>query len=390
MHVRLAIIALVAALAPSRLAVSQDVEMEPVVIDGVTVPPFAGDIAACDRRRLQLGLVDGAAVLASSLSDAALIDAIEALIAEGYGEAERWLFAMAAYDGQIEVAAWRMWDAALQTTDLAQRRAQMVRALHFTSGNPAALLPAECWSGDELLIASLEPARRAIMALGAGRLRSAFDGVVAGADGADAPTRAALDALDGRLDAAVAPGTPGCSPALVATIALAAGDSQPFEASLPLVSAAIRAGLVPQAQVRRIAVHRYLLEDAASLDELNAAIGADRPDWTIQAMVAGLARDGARMAELAQGRPGSDAVEEFMRAESLRLSGHYDEALPLYDQMVEQDGLFAAAVFGRASTLIALDREDDALADLEHARLAFSTAPIYGRWVEALGARLTQ
>lgn len=379
--------ALAVALLLPGAAFAQQAVVGPIDVFGEVIDAPTIDLAVYQRRRELVGLSEGAPIGDLALSDVARIEAIETLLDEGNLAAERWLLAQAAQAGQLDRVAWRLWDDALQATDGTRRRVRLVRALHFTSGNAAAMLPPSCWSPDEMLIEAQEPARRAIAAIGDGRLRSSFDGALSMFEAADAATRAALDALDGRVDDEhEAPAE--CSAALVASVVAAAGATDDIDRLLPLVIAAADAELLPRQVWLRFSVHRYLSEDVRSLTALRAALDDTEAGWPIDVMVAGLERDGTTMLDIVGTRSGGGPVELFVIAESRRISGQYEDALPIYNALLETDGLFAAAVFGRAATLIALGREDDALTDLEHARLAFDETPIYARWVDALGRRL--
>ena len=295
------------------------------------------------------------------------------------------------------------------------------QAVHAAGGS-AAMLPAACMPSDGELLMALTEAEGVASRRMASPMESA-SGMPGDADLLDALSAeggaaiaASLSFLAAAYPALEAPSfspEPGCDPRIVAA---AANWGTPPRADWPRVrdgiEAAFATGPIPNNIVRRASVHWYLDTRAAAL-ELLAALAAEATPPAgpselalLTALAAGARGDADAMIDALAGAPlppppdpalppdpdappvEHDAYLFWVHAEAHRQAGSATTALRHVATALEADPFFAPAYFTRASALIASNRGDEALADLEFLRRTFGSGSVYGRWIEALASAL--
>lgn len=373
----------------------------PVGARDVVVPDTDAEAWIATRRAA--GLVD--------VSVAALDVAAATRLVEVDDEASiAWERAWVAFDarhGGVDVWEADLWLDALSSNPApgatAASTAQRVlwTALHVR-GAAATVLPPRCMPESPELLVSLfdtgAPAER--------RFASDYEVLTGLPD--DATVTAALDGAGGGAVAATLGfiasafpavpvrevAVPGCDPrAVIGAAAWGLANRDDWPRVRDGVRALFATGPVPHRLTRRAALHWYLQTWPEPITELAALAeqAESRPTEValLRGLAAGAAGDADAMRQALDGLDASgDPFVAWALAESARQSGDADRAVDLSRAATDADNFFFAAYLTRASALIALGREDTALADLEFVRRTFSGNAVYGPWVERLARRL--
>lgn len=179
-------------------------------------------------------------------------------------------------------------------------------------------------------------------------------------------------------------------------VALLAGidamDRMAVDAVLPLVRALYETQPVPEAASRRLATHAYLATHAPLLEaladgEARQTRSSSQTAVAIAALARGARGDGAGMRAATDALTTEDAWRRWVRAEALRHTADWDEAAALCAESLDEDPLFAAAIFTRAAIRLRTGAAELTLSDVEHLRRVYGPEGPYHEWTDHLDSR---